>query len=408
MEGKESPATLALRAPPRPVTRLNRRTLLLVVGAVATAILGATLWSLQPTSKMTRDTRTELHNVDRVPHAEGLAQLPTDYGKLAARRPAGPPVLGEPLPGDLGGPLLRAEQQAAGAGSSADAARAERLSQEREAEDAAKAPLFFPTRKRTDASTAASRPDVASDTIDPNVRQNGEVSGSSASRLTAQEQKLAFLDRGADQPTRSPHRLQAPASPYQVMAGTVIAAALLTGINADLPGKVMANVTEPVYDSATGRSLLIPQGSRLLGEYDSQVVAGQRRVLLAWTRIIFPDTTSLTLDRLPGVDAAGYAGLEDGVDRHWGQLLAGAALSTLLGIGAELAAPDRGSGQAQVIVATRQGAQDSVNQVGQALTRRNVNTPPTLTVRPGFPVRVIVAKDLLLPPYHQLVLERSR
>jgi type IV secretory pathway VirB10-like protein len=407
MEGKESPATLALRAPPRPVTRLNRRTLLVVVGVAATAILGATLWSLQPTSKMTRDTRTELHNVDRVPHAEGSEQLPTDYGKLAARRPAAPPLLGEPLPGDLGGPLLRAEQQAAGSGASTDAARAERLSQEREAEDAAKASLFFQTRKRTDAVVAAAQPNVATNTIDPYARQGSDAMGSS-SPLTAQEQKVAFLDRGADQQARSAHRLQAPASPYQVMAGTVIAAALLTGINADLPGKVMANVTEPVYDSATGRSLLIPQGSRLLGEYDSQLVAGQRRVLLAWTRIIFPDTTSLTLDRLPGVDAAGYAGLEDGVDRHWGQLLAGAALSTLLGIGAELAAPDRGSGQGQVIVATRQGAQDSVNQVGQALTRRNVNTPPTLTVRPGFPVRVIVAKDLVLQPYHQLVLERSR
>jgi type IV secretion system protein VirB10 len=126
-----------------------------------------------------------------------------------------------------------------------------------------------------------------------------------------------------------------------------------------------------------------------------------------WTRIIFPDTSSISLDRLPGVDVSGYAGLEDGVHRHWAQLVAGAALSTLIGIGAELAAPDRGTGQGQVVVATRQSIQDSVNQVGQEITRRDANVQPTLTIRAGFPVRVIVAKDLTLRPYQPLTFERS-
>ena len=201
--------------------------------------------------------------------------------------------------------------------------------------------------------------------------------------------------------------LQSSRSPYTVMAGTVIPAALITGIDSDLPGKVLASVTEPVYDSATGRLLLIPQGSRLVGEYDSQIAAGQRRVLLVWTRLILPDTSSISLDRLPGVDAAGNAGLEDGVDRHWGQLLAGAALSTLIGVGAELAAPDRGAGQSQVVISTRQSVEDSVNQVGQELTRHNLAMQPTLTIRAGFPVRVIVAKDLILEPYEPLTFGRS-
>ena len=191
------------------------------------------------------------------------------------------------------------------------------------------------------------------------------------------------------------------------MAGTVIAAALITGINSDLPGQVLASVTEAVYDTATGRHLLIPQGSRLIGHYDSQVAFGQRRVLLVWTRLILPDASSLALDRLPGVDAAGFAGLEDQVDWHWSQLLAGAALSTLIGIGAELAAPDRGDGQNQVIVATRQSIQDSVNQVGQDITRRSLDVQPTLTIRPGFPVRVIVSRDLVLRPYQPLFFDRS-
>ena len=205
--------------------------------------------------------------------------------------------------------------------------------------------------------------------------------------------------RPADRTTVSPHMVQNPVSPYQVMAGTVIAAALMTGINSDLPGEVLATVTEPVYDSLTGRTVLIPQGSRLVGQYDSQIAFGQRRVLLAWNRLIFPDTSSLTLDRLPAADTAGHAGLSDGVDRHWKQLLTSAAISTVLGVGAELAAPDRSNGAGQVVVATRQSLQDSVNQAGQELARRNVNLEPTLTIRPGFPLRVIVRRDLVLRPY---------
>lgn len=231
--------------------------------------------------------------------------------------------------------------------------------------------------------------------VDPTAAQN------------RQEQKAAFVANASDTATRNLASLQMPASPYQVMAGTVIPAALVTGINSDLPGQVIANVTEAVYDTATGRYLLIPQGSRLIGRYDSQVSFGQRRVLLVWTRLILPDTSSIALDRLPGIDPAGYAGLEDGVDWHWDRILAGAALSTLLGVGAELAAPDRGGSDGKVIVAIRQGAQDTVNQVGQEITKRNMSIQPTLTIRPGFPMRVMVSKDLVLRPYQPLFFVRG-
>ena len=222
-----------------------------------------------------------------------------------------------------------------------------------------------------------------------------------------QDQKQAFVANGGDTATRNPASLQLPASPYQVMAGTIIPAALVTGINSDLPGQVIANVTEAVYDTATGRFLLIPQGSRLIGRYDSQVSFGQRRVLLVWTRLILPDTSSISLDRLPGIDPAGYAGLEDGVDWHWDRILAGAALSTLLGVGAELAAPDRTGSDSKIIIATRQSGQDTVNQVGQEITKRNVSIQPTLTIRPGFPMRVMVNKDLILRPYQPLFFQRG-
>ena len=185
------------------------------------------------------------------------------------------------------------------------------------------------------------------------------------------------------------------------MAGTIIPAAMVTGLNSDLPGQAIATVTEPVYDTVSGRTLLIPQGSRLLGTYDAQVSYGQSRVLLVWTRLVMPDGSSVVLDRLSATDTRGFAGLKDEVDNHWGKLLAGAALSTLLGVGSELASPNRSidSGDQTVIIATGRSAQDSANQVGQQLTRRNMNVQPTLTVRPGFPVRVLVNKDLVLRPY---------
>lgn len=133
---------------------------------------------------------------------------------------------------------------------------------------------------------------------------------------TLQEWNEAFLSKSVNAQIRNSGLLRMPDSPYQVMAGTVIAAALVTGIKSDLPGDVIATVTEPVYDSATGKHMLIPQGARLLGRYDSQVSYGQSCVQVVWQRVILPDTSSFQLDNLVGTDAAGYAGLEDGVDLH--------------------------------------------------------------------------------------------
>jgi type IV secretion system protein VirB10 len=213
----------------------------------------------------------------------------------------------------------------------------------------------------------------------------------SSDRSSPNEQ---FIHRAGDTGIYATGTLQTPRSRYELLAGTVIAAALLTGIDSSLPGEVMASVTEPVYDTVSGRYLLVPQGSRLIGEYDSEVAFGQRRVLLVWTRLIMPDGSSIVLDRLPASDSEGRAGLEDRVDRHWGRIFAGAAISTLLGVNAELVSRNRNDGS--IVVATRNSAQDSVNQLGQELTRKNIELQPTLTIRPGFPIRILVNRDLVL------------
>ncbi|RZN31703.1 TrbI/VirB10 family protein, partial [Bradyrhizobium sp. Leo121] len=213
---------------------------------------------------------------------------------------------------------------------------------------------------------------------------------------SAQDRQLAFLNQPPDKRTISPDRVAAPASKNVLQAGAVIAAALITGIRSDLPGQITAQVTENIYDSPTGKILLVPQGTRVVGQYDSGVGFGQRRILLVWNRLIFPNGRSIVLERQPGADAEGYAGLEDGVDYHWGELFKAAALSTLLSVGAQAGT----SGQESDIVrALRNGASDSINQTGQQIVQRQLNIAPTLTIRPGFPVRVIVTRDLVLEPY---------
>ena len=166
-------------------------------------------------------------------------------------------------------------------------------------------------------------------------------------------------------------------------------------MNSDLPGLVIAQLTENVFDSVTGRTLLIPQGSRLIGTYDSVVAFGQSRALVVWQRIIMPDGSSIQIDNLPSTDTAGYSGLEDEVDYHTWALLKGVALSTLLGVSTQLTL----SGQSDLVQAIRQSTQDSVNHAGQQITEKNLNVQPTITVRPGWPLRVIVHKDLVLRPY---------
>ncbi|WP_372360670.1 TrbI/VirB10 family protein [Xanthomonas sp. NCPPB 1325] len=409
---KVAPENVMLRAQPRPVTRLNRRTLVVLAGGLAVAVMAATMWSLQPKPRRSDSDPAELYNVDRVSKSEALDQLPTDYSKL----PPKVPELGPPLPGDLGPAIVKSQPPAVASYSppGQDAAEAERDALRKEAEAAAGSSVFFRsgTQKAAPAaqSQVAAAPGFAANAaFDPMAAGPATTAAQPADPTAVQnrqDQKEAFQKAGTTE-TRNSGNLQMPASPYQVMAGTVIAAALVTGIKSDLPGDVIGTVTEPVYDTATGRYLLIPQGSRIFGKYNSQVAYGQSRVQVVWNRIILPDTSSLTLDNLAGTDSAGYAGLEDGVDWHWDRVFAGAVLTTLLGVGAELAAPENRQDGDRVIIAGRDSLQDSVNQVGQEMTRRNLNIQPTLTERPGLPVRIIVNRDLVLRPYQPLFFNRE-
>lgn len=415
---KVDPEELALRATPRPVTRINRRVLIALSGTGLLFILGAPIFALDPPRLFDRgDTGRELYRTDNNPTPDGLEALPRRYSDI----PRPPVELGPPLPGDIGPAVVGAERELGLEPAPAlpfrpspedDAARAERIRQARLAQQGREAGVFFQLTSGTAGATQAdvsgagihTAPGAAPADRNPfDVARGDDPRGPLELDLqndqNLQGRKLDFLDQGVDADIYNPHALQDPASPYQVMAGTVISASLLTGINSDLPGRVTAQVTENIYDTVSGRYLLIPQGARVIGTYDSVIAFGQDRALVIWQRIIMPDGSSMVIENLPATDTAGYAGLEDEVDFHTWRLLKGIVLSTLLGVGTELTFGDE---EDDLVEAIRESSQDSANQVGQRITERNLNIQPTITIRPGWPLRIIVNKDLVLRPYRDL------
>jgi type IV secretory pathway VirB10-like protein len=385
-------ASMRLGAERPRVTRLSRKVLAGAAAVGSAAIFGATFWALQNNRSHT-SAPSELYTTDHHNVADGLSGLPRDYTGV----PRQAPPLGPPLPGDFGRPILNA-QNAPSVGVPAIDSDQQRLDQEVEAARLSR--LFASTSIREVASSITQAASVGASVIVPNqTSQPVQPGADDTFTQNGQDRKLAFVNASADRRTTSPDRVAAPASTYIVQAGNIISAALITGIRSDLPGQITAQVTENVYDSPTGRFLLVPQGTRLIGVYDSQVSFGQSRVLLVWTRLIMPNGRSIVLERQPGADTAGYAGLEDEVDNHWGALFKAALLSTLLGVGSELGSTTGTGGNSDVITALRRGSSDSLNQTGQKVVQQNLNIQPTLTVRPGFPVRVIVNRDLVLEPY---------
>lgn len=383
------PADLRLRGKPPRVMRLSRKALATVGMVAAAGIGGSLIYALQPGNQT---APTELYDTENRATTDGLSGAPKDYSEV--------PKLGPPLPGDLGRPILSAQQRgvevspppmgtpspAAGTAPSPGHKARERARDERDAARTSK--MFVGSAAPTPSGPATTAPppaiaESAAEPLSPSPAGQGD-----------QVAKRAFLGSSGGAAPESGFRIVAPSTGSIVQAGSIIPAALITGIRSDLPGMITAQVTENVYDSVTGRHLLIPQGSRLLGEYDSQVSLGQSRVLLAWTRLILPDGHSILLDRLPGTDAGGYAGLQDRVNHHWGGIFRAALISTLLSIGTEVGSAN----DDDLVQAIRQGSSASIGRTGQDLVRQQMGIQPTLEIRPGFPLRVIVTRDLVLAP----------
>jgi type IV secretion system protein TrbI len=213
----------------------------------------------------------------------------------------------------------------------------------------------------------------------------------------AQDAKSRFLTDAASVEPYLRKPLIGVQSDYEVKAGGFIPAALVTEINSDLPGEVIAQVTQNVFDTVSGKHLLIPQGTRVLGKYQSLVSNGQNRALIVWTRLVMPSGDSIVLEGMPGTDQAGAAGAEDQVDYHLDKLAAAATLSTAIAYGGNLAR-DGGRDRDNLDVVGETIAQES-SKIGGRIIDRQLDVQPTIRIRQGHPVNVLVNKDMILKPY---------
>lgn len=225
-----------------------------------------------------------------------------------------------------------------------------------------------------------------------------------------QSQKTAFLkaNQNANHKFYLDSTLTKPVSPYEVKAGTIIPATLLTGIDSDLPDQITAQVSQNVYDTVTGNYLLIPQGTRVIGAYDSQVAYGQSRVLIAWSRLIFPNGDSFDLQGQPGADLLGMAGLHDLVNNHYVRIFGSALAFSLFGALGQLSQPKQAANaypsNAQIIYGA---IGQNLTQAGIQMTEKNMNIQPTITIRPGANFNILLTRDMVLPGSYRLTMQEN-
>ncbi len=392
-DAPEEPSALPIRGPiPNTATRLHKRNVFLFISALAVILGYATLSGL---SNPSTDGPEALKTLRPASPGEAVKNLPGDYSKIKRS-----PKLGPPLTGDLGEAQIKTKNipEPTELEKYLAQLRLERMKKQLAARDS---DITFASLKRSDmpSSTEANNSSYGS-------ALGGRSDATTTSSTTArdddnrQDDKRDFLSSKRENDEVLPARLKHPVSKYEVMAGTLIPALLLTGINSDLPGQILGQVSQNVFDTVTGNHLLIPQGTKLLGEYDSRIAYGQERVLVVWTRLVFPNGASISLEGMPGVDLSGYAGLTDQVNNHYARLLTGVIFTSLLGAAAQTA---HGSNRLEPDFSELaiQGGADNLNQAGQQITRKNLQIQPTLEIRPAFRVNVFVNKDIVLIPYKQ-------
>lgn len=234
-----------------------------------------------------------------------------------------------------------------------------------------------------DLYAAALRAGFGTQNIDPNGQ------GAKEGFFNADLKKLGYL----------PNKVVAPTSAYELKRGSVIPATLITGINSDLPGRITAQVSQNVYDSATGHDLLIPQGTKLLGRYDSKISFGQSRVLVVWTDIIFPNGATLQIGGMAGTDSEGYGGFNDQVDNHSFKVFGSAILIAAIGAGIDMSVPASSPyGYRQTPTdAARNSFAETFGRVAEQTISKNLNVQPTLEIRPGYVFNVLVDQDMVFP-----------
>ena len=394
----ESPEELPIHAnAPRSGMALNRRAVLALTLGISGIVGVSILWAFAPNG--TTEVKKPANAYPAAP-GELIRNLPSDYSKVKRDLPK----LGPPLKGELG-PVQIAHEQAKQLSAEEKLQEELKLQRIKLAVAARSADVGF-QGIRLEAENrrySATQPTQSLDSTASALLGGMQSPSTLSSRDddNRQDDKLGFVSTKREDSPYLQNGLRSPLSRFQLMAGTVIPGVLLTGINSDLPGQILGQVSQNIFDSVSGRYLLLPQGTKVLGEYDSRVSYGQERVLIIWTRLILPSGKSLSLEGMPGVDLSGYAGLSDKVNNHYLKLASGVVLGSILGAGAQMA---RGSNQSidpsfgQLAL---EGTAQNINQAGQQITRKNLNIQPTLEISPGQRFNVFVTKDLVLETYKQ-------
>lgn len=209
----------------------------------------------------------------------------------------------------------------------------------------------------------------------------------------------AFDNNGSKDRWALDSKMEAPTTPFEIRAGAVIPGIMLSGINSDLPGQIMAQVSQNVYDTATGKYLLIPQGTRMVGTYSSDVGFGQEGVMIAWQRLVFPDGKALDIGSMPGADMAGYSGFRDKVNNHLMRIYGSALFMAGITAGASIATnqgQNNGSGYEQPSVSSEMSSAlgQQLGQVSAQIVSKNLNVAPTIEIRPGYRFNIVAVKDV--------------
>lgn len=426
-----SPDALQLRKKPMIGPRLGRRAAL-VVGGIAAAMVGLLIFNTETRKQMNEEkprqaaSEADMRLAPAVSGAEAFtkgvsdelkASAPPTYANEPALQMATPP--GMPMAGAVqpaGMQTVPDLSTGSGAVPQLDIPEAERRLAEEMARlesEAVKSPTAVSTWRGAGSggsdSTAMPVGGVPQGSPQPQVpgladldfmsKQLAGLQGQGTGQQPPQDQakKKEFL--ASTQQLEAPYlaaQRQAPRSAYEMKTGTVIPAVMISGINSDLPGEVSAVVADNVYDTASGRHLLIPAWTKVFGKYDSEVAYGQKRALVVWTRLIFPDGSTLELGGMQGMDNAGYSGFRDKVDNHYGRLIGFSALSSVMSAGMQLSQPreDNTNGQPsnRQIVAGEAGRE--LSQLGVELTRRNLNVQPTIRIRNGYRFVILVNRDV--------------
>lgn len=389
-----------------PITRLNRR-VVIAASLIVTMLIAIAFMIGLSASKRSNTPMEEPISPYRAKAPETLSMLPATYGDLPPPpevAPAGFPTLprtqAASVAGDTRDPLRLSAANPHPSYSAIDATML------KEAEEARLSGLFFGAHATFDPDKS----DPGS--VNPPGAAGREIAAENTQRLVLEDvpplprsvrqnlqtEKQQFLTSTRDTASYLQQPYLRPVSDYEIKAGSVIPAALVTAINTDLPGDITARVTENVYDSVTGRYLLIPQGAVLYGTYDSLISNGQNRALVVWNRLIMPNGRSIVLENMPGADKLGQAGLSDKVDYHLDKLALSVALSTAIAYGGNLARDNSSSrgDEADIVGAT---VSQEASRIGQRVVDRQLDVQPTITIRSGWPLRVLVNKDIVLAPY---------